>query len=305
MRRLAKTILERAMLRVARASLLAGNHGAYRVILAYHNVIPDGRPSVGESSLHISRSRFCSHLDVIQELCVVSDLGGLIAGRQSDSRRPVVAITFDDAYRGAVTIAAGELAARGLPATFFVCPSLVGTRAFWWDRVASSGDNEVPSGWRVNALNGLGGDAASIVEWAGSRAAAAEEIPEIAVPCGDTDLSDLARQRGMTVASHSWSHRNLAILPAGELRQDLVASHQWLLTRFGAAYLPVLAYPYGCWSEGVGQAARAAGYIAALRVEGGRFREPAANRFAVPRISVPAGLSREGLALRLLGVLSA
>jgi peptidoglycan/xylan/chitin deacetylase (PgdA/CDA1 family) len=240
---------------------------------------------------------------MLQELCTVADLGGLIAGGQGDSRRPAVAITFDDAYRGAVTIAAEELSARGLPATFFVCPSLVGTRAFWWDRLAAQSEGTIPSGWRINALESFGGDAEAIVGWAGARAVAAHEVSEIAAPCEHTELLGLTRQPGMTVASHSWSHRNLAVLPAIDLHQDLLASHQWL-TPFGESYLPILAYPYGRWTEGVGQAARAAGYVAAVRVEGGRFCEPLMDRFAIPRLNVPAGLSKEGLAIRLLGMFS-
>ena len=44
------------------------------LVLAYHNVVPDGAPPAGDLSLHIGRSRFAAQLD---ELCRQADIHSL------------------------------------------------------------------------------------------------------------------------------------------------------------------------------------------------------------------------------------
>ncbi len=52
-------------------------------------------------------------------------------------------------------------------------------------------------------------------------------------------------------------------------------------------------------------AAAAAGYAAALRVDGGWIPDPrAADRLDLPRLNVPAGVSRRGFELRTAGMLA-
>src|SRR6476646_910636 len=78
------------------------------VVLAYHNVVPDDAPPVGDLSLHLSQSRFAAQLDELARHAEVVPLDAVFS--RAVGKRPRVAITFDDAYLGAVTRGVDELA---------------------------------------------------------------------------------------------------------------------------------------------------------------------------------------------------
>jgi peptidoglycan/xylan/chitin deacetylase (PgdA/CDA1 family) len=110
------------------------------------------------------------------------------------------------------------------------------------------------------------------------------------------------RRSGITVGSHSWSHPNLAAVDEGALEQELRRSFEWLAERC-ESFVPFVSYPYGLWSERVADAARDAGFDAGFRADGGWLpANPSQHRFKLPRFNVPAGLSVDGLRLRLAGI---
>jgi peptidoglycan/xylan/chitin deacetylase (PgdA/CDA1 family) len=116
------------------------------------------------------------------------------------------------------------------------------------------------------------------------------------------DLVAAAGRPGITLGSHSWNHPNLPRLDDAALATELTLPFDWLRERF-TNVLPVISYPYGLSSDRVESAARAAGYTAGLRIEGGWLsREAAKHPFAVPRLDVPSGLSAAGFELRTAGV---
>ena len=133
-------------------------------ILAYHNVVPDDTPLQGDRSLHVPLSRFRQQLDLLRETHDVVPLDSLRESDATAKERPVAAITFDDAYRGAVTTAVAELVKRGVPGTIFVAPGLLGDRSFWWDDLAH-GANGLSDSLRRKALEELGGREAAIRDW--------------------------------------------------------------------------------------------------------------------------------------------
>jgi len=78
----------------------------------------------------------------------------------------------------------------------------------------------------------------------------------------------------------------------------------WLRERFPLVST-VLSYPYGLASAATQRTAAAAGYSAALRVDGGWLSQARLTPYSVPRINIPGGLSRNGFILRTSGVLAA
>ena len=270
------------------------------LILAYHNVVPDGETTAGERSLHIPRRDFAAHLDVLRATHDVVPLADLLT--PADAPRPRAAITFDDAYRGALTAGVRELAARGLPAPFFVVPGGVGGEGFWWDALTPPFEDGPPAGLRAEALaRGRGEDTAvrGIARQQGMRT---YDLPAHARPAGEAELHAAASIPGITFGAHTWSHPNLARLSEAELPAELDAPLRWLRERFPSAAIPWLSYPYGLATAAVARAAAACGYAGALRIDGGWLRGPA-DPFALPRLNVPAGLSRAGFALRAAGLL--
>ncbi len=289
------------------AAAVAGHRTAPRAaVLAYHNIVPTGEPAAGDVSLHVDQTVFARHLDWIQAHATVVPLDALLdASRSSRGRGLYVAITFDDAYRGTMTAGLHELVARGLAATVFVPPGLLGTEGFWWDRLAPTGDAPLDPRLRSHALDKLHGLDARIIPWALDQGIALQELPDHARPVTRQELTGGSLPEGITLGAHTWHHANLTSLSGGDAESEMRRSKEWLVSETDA-YIDWLAYPYGLWSTAVADGASRI-FEGALRVDGGlavRRGERASGDYLVPRINVPRGMSLEGLALRLSGLLT-
>lgn len=290
-----------------------GRRTGRTLILAYHNVVPDAEAGQGEASLHLRRSEFARQLELLRQSHEVVSLEDCLEG--SDGRGPPrVVITFDDAYRGALTCGLREVEDRGLPATFFVAPGLLGGGRPWWDRMAEQHGGRLEPSVRERAIEELHGDEEAILGSRGEEPVRDEGLVRQPRRGTDDDLvaigdvEDLARAEntpGITLGAHGWKHSNLTCARDGALRSELGRPLEWLRGRFDSA-VPWLSYPYGRSSERVKRTASASGYRGAVRVSGGWVpRGKGVDPFSVPRVNVPAGLSLDGFRLRVSGLLEA
>ncbi|MDR0787717.1 MAG: polysaccharide deacetylase family protein [Gemmatimonadota bacterium] len=297
LKQLIETVLvESGIPRLARARL-----GGQALVLAYHNVVPERETARGDLSLHLPRRAFAAQLDTLLR---THDVVSLEEAVRSDphARRPRIAITFDDAYRGAVLCGVEELSRRGLPATIFVAPAFTGGGTFWWDALA--GEHGLDESLRAEALGTLQGKDHLVRARAAERGLMEHPLPWYQTAADESELADAIRVPGIRLGSHTWSHPNLAALGNAELHEELRRPLVWLQQRFPGA-LPWLTYPYGLSSAAVERAAAEEGYKGALRVAGG-WMNPAGTPapFALPRYNVPAGLSTRGFTLRTAGLLA-
>ncbi len=266
-------------------------------VLAYHNVVPDGEAGRGDSGLHLPLSRFLEQIERVRRSHEILALEA-VAMAQRRSRRPRAVITFDDAYRGAVTLALPELARRAIPATMFVAPAILGEPSLWWDELAEAG--RLTPALREHALRGQKGRLEPVRRWAFGAA----PRPSLPPSYGVASRQELLEHLGDTVVlgAHGWDHAYLPALERDELRQDLGRALRWLRD-CPARCLPWLALPYGAGSPAVTEVAGDLGFEALLEIAGGRFA-PGAGVRVIPRINVPAGLSLRGLELRMSGVIA-
>lgn len=300
MRPVLKRALETALLGTGLGAIGRLRHRRRRLVLAYHNIVPTGAAPAADASLHLAQDRFARHLDLLRDQAEVLPLVDLLReGPGEVSDRPRVAITFDDAYQGALSAGLTELQRRGLPATVFVAPAFVGGHGFWWD--------ELPEGdgagqFRDRALRDWHGQDARIRQAVAVTGGRIVPAPAHARCVTESQLAAALDYPGLHLGSHTWSHPNLAALDEGALANELTRPREWL-QRYGARVLPVISYPYGLSSPGVERAAAAAGYTHGLRVTGGWMPPPTgrATSYALPRLNVPAGLTPEGFRLRLAG----
>jgi peptidoglycan/xylan/chitin deacetylase (PgdA/CDA1 family) len=284
---------------VARAA--RGRMRGRSLVLAYHNVVPDGERPVGETSLHIPQRRFAEQLDALQHWCRVVPITDVLTDQDGEPR---AAITFDDAYLGAVTTGIAEVARRGLPATIFVATGRLEGNAFWWDSLAPAG-GEWKVHRRTHALQECRGVQEAVEEWmASEHGASPARLPPHACAARLPDLEAALQHPGITLGSHTVRHPNLTCLAAAELQHELQESKSWLEERFGGAAVPWLAYPYGITTEEVAAAAAALGYAGAFRVSGGWLPRQSPARYELPRLNVPSRLSSDGFALRISGLLA-
>lgn len=294
-----KSLVEAVLVRGGAAYLARRFRRNRTLVLAYHNIVPHGEPVTGDRSLHLTQQRFTQHLDLLIEYCDVIPLESIFDS--PNSKRPRVAITFDDAYRGAVTVGVSELVKRGLPATIFVVPDFIGGRGFWWDEIMPTEEQQANE-FRELALDEHGGRDQEIRTWAADQQIRPRSLPEHAVAATEEELRTAAGQPGISLGSHTWSHPNLSRLDQDSVEDELIKSREWLMQRFDC-FIPWLTYPYGHASSMVERVAAATGHRAALRVSGGWLPPAAWSPFALSRLNIPAGVSPHGFTLRLSGIM--
>ena len=265
------------------------------LVLAYHNVVPARSPTGGDCSLHLDFDVFRRQLDALGNARV----GSLETALHAAPSDPVVAITFDDAYASAVTLALPELAARSLPSTMFVAPGLLDQGMPWWDRLAAAG--AVAETLRNRCLEELGGETSRIESELGS-AMVDRRDPLLSIASAE-QLRHAALLPGLTFGSHTWSHPNLRRQNEARLDEELRRPLDWLRAGFPAITRGWVAYPYGCFNAQVEEAARAAGYEAGFAVTGGWFSR-SDRPMALPRLNIPSGLSIDGFRARIAGLLN-
>ena len=275
------------------------------VVLAYHNIVPSGAHVCGDRSLHLDQSAFGAQLDLLSRLGSIVDLNDALTPRDPSDRVLRIVVTFDDAYRGTMTAGIEELAARGLPATVFVPPGLLGSEGFWWDRVSTQGKTGLDPALRAHALETLEGRGDRILMWATDSPQPPMRLPDHARPVTETELLSDNLPGNITFGAHTWSHANLAALSPEIAEEEMVRSKEWLASRTDR-YVDWISYPYGLWNPSV---ARIAGHCfsGALLVDGGlveRHGVWASPMSSIPRVNVPRGISLEGLKLRVTGLLA-
>lgn len=107
-----------------------GARSTRHTVLAYHAV---GRcPSDGRVHQCVCTSpvMFARQMEYLARRRTVVPLDALVTGRL-ESRKPAVAITFDDGYRNVLTTALPVLQRYGFPATVFVPTRWIGDRNQW------------------------------------------------------------------------------------------------------------------------------------------------------------------------------
>jgi peptidoglycan/xylan/chitin deacetylase (PgdA/CDA1 family) len=288
-----KRAVEGALVALGVDHLALRRHRGQGLVLAYHNIVPDGMVA-GDRSLHVGVGRFREHIEALAGACDVVSVADVMAGPRGS--RPMVAITFDDAYLGALTHGLDVLARHGFPSTVFVAPARLGG-SFWWD--ALSGPSGLAASVRSTALDACAGDDSRVRAWATSVQLGVNVLPADCMAASTEQLdAAVARHSGLTLASHSWSHPNLSALDGDALGAELRRPLDWLRQRYTG--VPAwIAYPYGLASPPVLEMARGAGYEGGFLVTGGWMAGGRGESLALPRLNIPAGLSAPGFRLRL------
>lgn len=268
-------------------------------ILAYHNVVEPEYAGRADSSLHLPLPRFLAQIERVARTHSIVPLDDVLSDHADPDRpseRPRAVITFDDAYRGAVTLALPELRRRGIPATVFVSPGLLGKDSTWWDLMGEAG--ALTPDAREYALRSHGGRHQVLWDRLFSRGQIRPLPRSFGIATEEELLSHCGRD--IVLGSHTWGHEYLPALEDDELRDNLSRTLQWL-GDFPGATSPWLALPYGAGTLRQSRLALGLGHRGVLRVRGGLWSPPG-DAAAVPRINVPAGASVRGLELRTSGI---
>lgn len=259
-------------------------------VLCYHNVVAGPlAPGTGDGGLHLPLARFGEQMEWLRRHYRVISLAELLASSDRGFPRGTAVLTFDDAYQGTFQHALPLLESLGLPATIFVVGAAPAAQnGFWWDHpdVVRQRTPGLQSRW----LNALQGDGDRIR----GELAAPPAHPEPSLRAASWDTIRAGVRRGLVaIGVHSMTHRALPALDPQALKHELLASREVAARELGVTPT-VFAYPYGAWNPTVRDAARDAGYLAALTLDPRPVRR-GDDPWALPRINVPAGISLSAL----------
>ena len=207
---------------------------------------------------HIVLERFFEQMRWVRRRYTVVALTEMVERlRDGRSLRGLLALTFDDGYRGTITEALPVLQTLGLPATLFIVGDAPGrSTPFWWDDRARANRAGAP-------------------------------FPDIRLPAGWEELRGAVRA-GFEIGAHSMHHHDLTLLDSDELAQDLRECADRFALHLGVRPT-IFAYPYGRWNLRVRDAVRAAGFTAAVTLDGGA-NDHRTDPWALRRQNIPAGI---------------
>jgi peptidoglycan/xylan/chitin deacetylase (PgdA/CDA1 family) len=269
-------------------------------ILMYHRVIP--RPDLSTSfvqpGMYVTPETFDRHLEFLTAHFHVLSFPELLhkwnAGLWDDAARYAV-ITFDDGWLDNYRYAYPLLRIHRLPATIFLPTRLIGTDEWlWFDRLGDllqrrgrgsrrEWDSEIE---RAKSLGER--ERSRLIADLARELGLGTSMPRRFVDWDEVrDMSE----NGVTFGSHTRTHASLTRLTGAELDRELREPIEHL-QREAVGHLPVLAYPNGDHTDGVVDAARAAGYAAAVTTRAGLESRAPADRFRLKRIGVHEDVSR-------------
>jgi len=257
------------------------------VVLCYHNVVTATNGSPADTlGLHMPLPTFERQMRWLARNYEVVQLAEFVdRSSRRESLRGVAAVTFDDAYRGVFDHAWPLLQGLNLPATVFIVAEASGRdEGFWWD------DPEVLRAYspaqRRRWLTDFRGEGQPIVE-ALATARRPRHTSRWCRPAAWNAIKQAASS-GLQLGVHSATHRSLPALEDYDLLREVVESRD-VISRHTGVIPEFFAYPYGLWNDRVRQAVRAAGYRAAFTLADGGDGATA-DRWAIPRVNVPAGI---------------
>lgn len=285
-------------------------------IFLFHGVIEcHDHPVRNYTRKHIARERFAAILDALQGSGTAVSLDDVIEVAAGRGRLPehAFAITFDDGFRNNLTIAAPLLAARQIPATFYLTTGFIEHNGMSWiDRIeyaierAGKGRLALPAGERrftdPATAQALLDEIRAVVK-ADPRIEPDGFASEMQAALGveETRASDdpldrkldwaevraLAAEKLFGVGGHSHSHANLAFLDEAGLAREIETSRALLAERAGVTCRHY-SYPEGtpnAYSERVIAALKRIGVMCCPTAEDG-VNAPPLDLFRLKRVMV-------------------
>lgn len=229
-------------------------------------------------------------------------------------REPSVLIAFDDGYRDNFNTAYPILKDIGVPATFFIPTGFFeDPRLPWWDHAAyvlnRTEQNQVTLDWPTRMTISLGHGPRLDAIWSVISQYLDGKIDDEArfrvhleersgVVVDDSALGRelfmtwdqvrLLAESGMSIGSHSHSHRALAKLSEDEQGEELSTSKR-ILERELRREVQAIAYPFGwegAYSDVTKRQAQAAGYRVGFAAQAGVNHPGHWDQFALCRLGI-------------------
>lgn len=262
---IARSTIER-ILRNRAAERLACLSAAGRgrgIALLWHRIGPQG-PRPTECVRTVSTAALAEQLDILLQLGDVVPLAELESDRRQ--RRPRFALTFDDDDPGHALCTLPVLAARNLPATFFLSGRWhQGQGPYWWEvleaRIRSEGPENVAEEYGLPRSTGA--------EEIARRLTATPHAAELARSAAETPLDVMRAHHaealvaaGMEIGFHTLDHPSLPNIDPVSVKSAVSEGRDQLSESLGTPIVR-FAYPHGHTNRSVTEVIRAEGYASA------------------------------------------
>lgn len=289
-------------------------HKASVRILMYHGVMEQLSGPAAFGNLFLSAGSLSRHLAFLRKAFAVMPLDEAVDRIRDGRRLPdrAVAVTFDDGYRNVLTTALPIARACRVPITVFVPAGQIAEGiCSWFDVLRVVIAESLRERRRVRISDVLSIDGGSIrhpeaafarisqwiadrpdqeavalinrLEVLGQELAIATRYPEFTLAGWDEWRRAIA-DGPVTVGSHGLTHRDLRQLSPDECVHELMRSKQ-LIEEAISRQCRIVAYPYGAWNAPVAEAARLAGYTAAVTTDHG-LNAGGSDLFALRRTTI-------------------
>ncbi|HEY5027015.1 MAG TPA: polysaccharide deacetylase family protein [Candidatus Angelobacter sp.] len=255
---------------------MARHQGCGRILM-YHGVAPEGAPALAAQLRYLVR-----HFQVVSLDTMLERLD-----KDSFPLAHELVLTFDDGLRNNLTVVYPILRDLQLPATFFVCPSLVESGAWLWNHEMRCRLQTLSAPHLAELRMKLlapGTSADGIVEWMKTLRLPQRRHAEAIIRHATPDFQATASQRAsfdmmnwddllsldrklITIGSHTLSHPILTMLGAQEIELELLESRRCLEQRLQRT-ADFFCYPNGSYDERAYAAVKKT-YRAAVTTENG------------------------------------
>jgi peptidoglycan/xylan/chitin deacetylase (PgdA/CDA1 family) len=290
------------------------------IVLAFHGVTSEKPGNIcNHQGKHLYLPKFTEMMTYLRDNYSPVPLDRIVQWLAGGADLPdrAVAVTFDDGYRNVWTNAAPVLARLGIPATLYVVSEFVRDGVMVWtdriisalsatakDRLCVKRDGQTTElsiatdGEKIAADEALRSMCKTMPDI--RRTEFVDEIiAELAVnerdmitawrghlPVGPEDLGKMHDQ-GITIGSHSRSHKIMSRCTPGQLRLELFESKAFIEEATGRSCLD-FSYPNGGpedFNPVTGEAVREAGYRSAVTTITRRVSREH-SRFEIPRYTL-------------------
>ena len=273
------------------SAMMARRQRVARIIM-YHGIAEESAASFRAQMLYLAR-----HFRVVSLDRMVRGLAdGVVPGRHE------IVLTFDDGLRNNLVVVYPVLQELEIPATFFVCPGLLGSGQWLWNhevrcRLQALTDSQFAV---LSARLGLlCGSPEAVVGWMKTIPTAQrlhaehmlrEATPEFIPANGQKeayDIMDWEQLRALdteliTVGSHTLTHPILTVLEEDQLEFELIESRRRLEQELQRP-VQYFCYPNGSHDRRVRHAV-ARHYRAAVTTQSGTVRPSNHDLHLLPRI---------------------
>ena len=281
------------------------------IILMYHRVLDSPPGGFHDPALYVSAKTFEMHLCEVARVFEIVPLERLIRpdGHET-ARKPLCAVTFDDAWNDTYQVAFPILRKHGVPASVFVPTGLIGEgSSFWFEDLTDLANKAVENGIVsifVQYFHGLIGDWSPETLSSESlsvlisrlKELPAETLPDLVSSAygelglalktrshtiGWEDMREMSNH-GISFGPHGSNHLILTTLTGASKRQEIFNSLAIMSDRRIGLH-PVFSFPNGNWDAESIRYLMEAGYSAAVTTRPG-FNTSATCPFLLNRIGL-------------------